>query len=163
MIFSVLAFLTLIISICIKDRKKSLTVQSINCVCESLYDFTIQAYTGAFLSLFNSIRSFIFINKDKFSKIFYFILLLIFESIIIANCYFTWIGYISLLPTIGSIVRTYCLWQSNMKLVRLSGLVTGVLFGSYYVYYQSWFMVSGYVILFISVLVAVYRIDFKKK
>ena len=163
MIFSVLAFLTLIISICIKNRKKSLTVQSINCVCESLYDFTIQAYTGAFLSLFNSIRSFIFINKDKFSKIFYFILLLIFESIIIANCYFTWIGYISLLPTIGSIVRTYCLWQSNMKLVRLSGLVTGVLFGSYYVYYQSWFMVSGYVILFISVLVAVYRIDIKNK
>ena len=80
MIFSILAFLTLIISICIKNRKKSLTVQSINCVFESLYDFTIQAYTGAFLSLFNSIRSFIFINKDKFSKIFYFILLLIFES-----------------------------------------------------------------------------------
>lgn len=163
MIFSVLAFLTLIISICIKNRKKSLTVQSINCVFESLYDFTIHAYTGAFLSLFNSIRSFIFINKDKFSKIFYFILLLIFESIIIANCYFTWIGYISLLPTIGSIIRTYCLWQSNMKLVRLSGLATGILFGLYYVYYQSWFMVSGYVILFISVLIAVYRIDIKKR
>ena len=51
MIFSVLAFIAVIVSICIKDRKKSLVVQSLNCICEAIYDFIISAFTGAVLSL----------------------------------------------------------------------------------------------------------------
>ena len=39
MIFSILAFLALVISICIKERKKSLCVQSLNCLFEAVYDF----------------------------------------------------------------------------------------------------------------------------
>ena len=77
------------------------------------YDFYINALTGAFLSLFNTIRSFLFINKDKFKRLFYLLLLIIFETVIVVNCYYTWNGFISLFPTIGSIIRTYCLWQSN--------------------------------------------------
>ena len=134
MIFSILAFITLIISICIKDRKRSLCVQSLNCLFEAIYNFIISAFTGAFLSIINLIRSFLFINKKKFSKRVYLIMLIIFESIIIINCLYTWQGIISLLPTIGSIIRTYCLWQSNMKLVRISGITPGLLYGSYYIY-----------------------------
>ena len=51
MIFSVLAFVALILSICIKDRNKSLFVQSLNCLFEAIYDFIINAFTGAVLSL----------------------------------------------------------------------------------------------------------------
>lgn len=68
-----------------------------------------------------------------------------------------------MLPTIGSIIRTYCLWQSNMKLVRLSGVTTGMLYGSYYLYYQSWFMVLGDLILLITGILAIYRNDLKKQ
>ncbi len=32
MIFSIFAFIALILSICIKDRKKSLFIQSLNCL-----------------------------------------------------------------------------------------------------------------------------------
>ena len=56
MIFSILAFITLIISICIKDRKRSLCVQSLNCLFEAIYNFIISAFTGAFLSIINLIR-----------------------------------------------------------------------------------------------------------
>ena len=63
MIFSILAFVALIISICIKERKKSLVVQSINCLLEAIYNFIISAYTGAVLSVINFIRTFLFINK----------------------------------------------------------------------------------------------------
>lgn len=68
MIFSVLAFVAVIVSICIKDRKKSLCVQSLNCIFEAIYDFIISAFTGAVLSIINFIRTCLFINKDKFSK-----------------------------------------------------------------------------------------------
>ena len=37
-LFSILAFLALIISVCVKERKKSLEIQSINCLFEALYE-----------------------------------------------------------------------------------------------------------------------------
>ena len=88
MVFSILALLAVCISICIKDRKKSLYVQSLNCFFETIYDFLISAFTGAILSIINLIRTFIFINKNKFSKSVYLIILFIFEGIIMINCYF---------------------------------------------------------------------------
>ncbi len=163
MIFSILAFIALIVSICIKERKKSLIVQSINCLFEAIYGFIIYAYTGALLSVLNFIRTFLFINKSKFNKTIYLLILLLFESIIIINCILTWNGYISLLPTIGSIIRTYCLWQSNMKLVRVSGITTGILYGSYYIYYNSWFMVLGDFILLITGIYALWQNDIRRK
>lgn len=162
MIFSILACIAIVSSICIKDRKKSLIVQSTSCIFESIYDFIINAYTGAVLSIFNFIRSIIFIQKDKISKSIYIFVLFLFEGIIIANCVLTWGGYISLLPTIGSIIRTYCLWQSKMKLVRISGITTGIFFGAYYIYYHSWFMVLGDAIILIAGIVALYKNDIKR-
>lgn len=162
-IFSILAFLTLFISICIKDRQNSLKVQSLNCMFEALYALSIKAYTGAVLGLVNFIRSSLFIKKEKFSTKFYLFLLIAFESIVVTNCIITWSGIISLLPTAGSIVRTYCLWQGNMKYVRMSGIISGALFGTYYIYYQSWFMVAGYILLCMLSLYNVWKIDLKNK
>ena len=161
MIFSILAFLALVISICIKERKKSLCVQSLNCLFEAVYDFIISAYTGAVLSIINFIRTFIFINKNKINKRIYLFILIFFEGIIIVNCLLTWSGLISLLPTIGSIIRTYCLWQSDMRLVRISGITTGIFYGTYYIFYQSWFMVLGDLILLLVGIYAVYKNDLK--
>ena len=162
MIFSILALLAVCVSISIKDRKKSLYIQSLNCLFEAIYDFIISAFTGAILSIINLIRTFIFINKNRFNKLVYLIILLLFEGLIIVNCYFSWAGWISLLPTIGSIIRAYCLWQSNMKLVRISGITTGIFYGSYYIYYHSWFMVGGDLILLITAIMALLKNDIRR-
>lgn len=163
MILSILAFIALILSICIKDREKSLGVQSLNCLFEAMYSFTINAFTGAFLSIINFIRTFIFMQSVKIKRNIYVFILIMFESIIVLNCIYTWNGIISLLPTIGSIIRTYCLWQSNMKLVRISGITTGILYGLYYSYYQSWFIVAGDIILLITSIISIYKYDIKKE
>ena len=162
MIFSILAFTTLFISICIRERKKSLTVQSLNCIFKGFYDLTLNAYTGAVLDLVNFIRSSLFINKEHFSKKLYLFLLILFEGIIIISCIYTWEGIISLLPTVGSFVRTYCLWQSNMKYVRISGIISGTLFSLYYIYYHGWLMAFGYVLLIIISLYNVCKVDLVK-
>ena len=117
----------------------------------------------AFLSIFNFIRNFIFIQSEKINKRIYLIILIIFECIIITNCIYTWNGTISILPTIGSIIRTYCLWQNNMKLVRISGMTIGILYGLYYLYYQSWFIVMGEIILLFTSLISIYKNDIKNK
>ena len=163
MIFSILAFIALILSICIKDRNKSLAVQSLNCIFEAIYAFIINACTGAFLSIINTIRTFIFIQGEKINKKIYTLILIIFESIIILNCIYTWNGLISILPTIGSIIRTYCLWQTNMKLVRISGITTGVTYGLYYLFYKSWFIVMGDIILVCISALNIYKNDINSK
>lgn len=163
MIFSVLAFFALILSICIQDRKKSLLVQAFNCLFEAIYGFIINALTGAVLSIINFIRTFLFMQNEKISKKIYLAILFLFEGIIIANCIYTWNGLISLLPTVGSIIRTYCLWQSNMKLVRISGITTGILYGLYYSYYQSWFLVLGDILLLCTSIISIYKNDRKNK
>lgn len=162
MIFSILAFLAVIISICITDRRKSLYVQSLNCLFEAIYGFLISAFTGAVLSIINFVRSCIFINQSKFTKKIYLLILIIFESLIIVNCIITWRGIISILPTIGSLIRTYCLWQTNMKYVRISGITSGLTYSLYYIYYEGWFMAFGYFLLLTTGLFAVYSMDFKE-
>ena len=161
MIFSILVIATLIISICIKDRKKSLCLQATSCLLEAIYNFTINAFTAGFLNIFNVFRTFIFINKNKFSKKIYLWILIIFECFVIFNMYRTWAGPISILPTLGTLIRTYCLWQSDMKLVRYSGITTAITYGAYYIYYQSTFMVIGDLILLITGIVSMYKYDVK--
>lgn len=163
MIFSVLAFIALVISICIKNRKISLRVQSLNCIFEALYAYTIGAFTGAFLGLFNFIRSSIFIYSEKINKKLYVFLLFIFEAVIIANCIYTWNGAISIFPSVGSIIRTYCLWQKDMKKVRISGVTTAIFYGIYYIYYQSLFLVLGYFVLLLVSMFSIYENDMKSK
>ena len=102
-------------------------------------------------------------QSEKISKKVYVLVLMIFEGIVIVNCIYTWNGYISLLPTIGTIIRTYCLWQTNMKMVRISGVTTGVLYGLYYCYYHSWFLVMGDIILLLTSMMSIYKNDVKNK
>ena len=146
-----------------KNPKQLVAIVSLAAIAALLIAFIVSAFTGAVLSIINFIRTCLFINKDKFSKKIYLLILIIFESVIAINCVFTWNGLISLLPTIGSMIRAYFLWQSNMKLVRISGITTGILYGSYYIYYQGWFMVLGYTILLIVGIYTFYKNDIKKK
>ena len=48
-----------------------------------------------------------------------------------------------------------------MKFVRISGITTGIFYGSYYIYYKSWFMVLGEMILLLIGIFEVYKNDIK--
>jgi len=50
-----------------------------------------------------------------------------------------------------------------MKLVRVSGITSGVLYGLYYSYYQSWFIVMGDVILLFTSIMSIYKYDRNRK
>ena len=161
--FSILAFIALILSICLKKRKRALIVQAFECLFSALYAFYISAITAGVIEIINAIRTSIFINKKKIGKSIYLGILIFFEILIMTNCYLSWAGVISLLPTIGSMIRTYCLWQSDMKWVRLSGITTGIFYGAYYIFYEGWFMVLGYTVLLLVSIYEMYINDFRKK
>lgn len=50
-----------------------------------------------------------------------------------------------------------------MKLVRISGITTGILYGFYYIYYHSWFMVLGDFILLLAGIYTLYKNDIRRK
>lgn len=155
LVLSVAVFATLIISISVRSRRQSLKIQSAGCLLEALYSFTIGALTGAFINVINFIRSGLFVRRDEFGRFSYLLILVFFDLVILGNCLLTWVGPVSLLPTIGSLVRTYCLWQSDMRLIRVSGITTGLSYGAYYAIYGGWLMVMGYALLLV---VGVYEI-----
>ncbi len=163
LIFSILAFIALIISITIKERKKSLKVQGLNCFFEFIYNVLIYAPTAAVLCVVNIMRTIIFTKNNKFSNNTYLIILLLFESIILTNCIITWEGWISILPTIGTLFRTYALWQTNMKVVRVSGVTTGITYGLYYLLHQGYVMLLGDIVLILVSLYSIYINDYKNK
>lgn len=58
-------------------------------------------------------------------------------------------------------IRTFCLWQDDMKYVRISGITTSILYGMYYIYYDSFFMMLGDLALLLVGIYAVYKNDIK--
>ena len=50
-----------------------------------------------------------------------------------------------------------------MKLVRISGVTTGILYGLYYSYYHSWFIVMGDIILLLTSIINIYKNDIKNR
>lgn len=154
-IFGIGALILIIISICVKRRKLSVFIQGSSCALQLIYELLIGATTAAIGEGVDVVRSALFIYKEKFSKWLYLAMLIAFEVFIVVSCIFTWDGPISLLPTIGAMLRTFAAWQSRMTLIRFAGIATGALYLPYFVYYDSPAMAIGYGIL---LLVGIYEV-----
>lgn len=154
---SVVVLLLIIVSICVKRRKLSIVIQGASCGLQLLYDLLIGAFTAAIAEAIDVVRSTLFVYREKFSRIVYVAMLVIFEAIIVISCVLTWDGAISLLPTIGGMVRTYAAWQPRMGPIRLAGVLTGILYVPYFIYYDSLIMALGYAILLLVGLYEVFK------
>lgn len=161
--FSLLVQFFLIVSIMSKRRKDSLAYQTLSGVFEVMYCLLIDAFTAGFIGVLSIIRSVLFANSKKIDKKTYRKLLAIFCLVVIVNCFITWSGPISLLPTFGTLFRTYALWQPKMSINRFSGITTAVTYGAYYAFYGGWIMVAGYVLLLGFSVYAMSKYDFGKK
>ena len=53
--------------------------------------------------------------------------------------------------------RAYCLWKDDMKLIRISGVIVGILYGIYYIYYGSTFMIIGYMLILLTSIYALLK------
>lgn len=53
--------------------------------------------------------------------------------------------------------RAYCLWKDDMKLIKISGIIVGLLYGIYYIYYRSTFMVIGDALILLTSIYALLK------
>ena len=148
LILSALTFVLICISLCVGTRRKSLKFQTLSCLTEATYNILNMSLTAAVMSGICWIRSIVYSRKSHYSKMTYRLILVLFIALIIGGCFVTWSGPVSLLLLPGSLLRTYSLWQSKMRLIRWSGAVSGLLGAIYYMCYGAWFIVAGYLLMF---------------
>ena len=144
-----------------KDRRKILFFAVIECFLHAIHYFLLGALTGAFLNIIGMARSGSFIYKDKNKFMKTNTLLYVFLGIYIVNAIFTWEGFITLLPTIGSMIICITAWQNNTKNIRRYAVVVQILWLIYGIYCGSYIVVASEVALMISTILAIIRLDIK--
>lgn len=58
---------------------------------------------------------------------------------------------------VASMTRAYCLCKDDIKLIRISGVIVGILYGTYYIYYRSTFMIIGYMLILLTSIYALLK------
>lgn len=162
-IIGVLALSNAVTSFQMKTHKKILLFQLISTALFVLHYALLGAYTGAILNAIAMVRSIVFINKDKaWARN---IAWLIFFCIIsIGTGCFTWNGsIISILPVLGILCTTVAFWIKTPKYVRMVAFPSSPLWLIYNIDCMAWGGAITEIINMISIIVAMIRLDFKKK
>ncbi len=121
------------------------------------------AYTGAILNAIALIRSVVFINKDKkwANSI---VWLVLFCVVSVSTGVLTWNGsMVSVLPVLGMLFTTVAFWIKIPKYVRMTAFPSSPLWLVYNISCNAWGGAITEVINMISIIVAMIRLDFKKK
>ncbi len=144
-----------------KTQKKIVLVQIIGCSFFTVHFFMLGAMTGAMLNFIAAIRAFVFANKDKkWGKSNWWIVF--FSVVCIIAVGFTWEGHLSLLPMLGMVLTTISWGIENASLVRIISLPSSPLWIVYNVAGASYAGVLTEVLVMISIISAIIRLDINR-
>lgn len=144
-------------------RNTILYTQVLACAAFSFHLFMIKAYTGMAVIPVILVRNLLFSRKKSSEwadKSFW---PWIFIFIFAVTIGITWEGKESLLPFIGTIMGTYALWQDTPAKMRLIALFTIPPWIVYYIIKGSSPGVAVCILLTISMLVGIVRLDIRSK
>lgn len=145
-----------------KTQKKIVTVQIISCTFFTVHFLMLGAYTGALMNFIAAVRSVVFANKDKkWAKSNWWIFA--FSLICIVAVGITWEGAESLLPMAGMVLTTISWGIEKASLVRLISLPSSPLWIIYNFMSKSMAGVLTEVLVMISIITAMIRLDLPKK
>ena len=171
-ILGYLAMIITILSYQAKTQKNIVTIQIFSTLTFTIHFILLEAYSGAILNLIGTIRAIIFSQRDKkwgahYVWVIIFILLTFlsyFLTVFIIIPEPTVKTYlVELLPTLGFIATTFSLRMNNAKLVRRYSLLNSPLWLTYDIINGSWGGAITETFSIVSILIAMFRLDFKKK
>ncbi len=116
------------------------------------------AYTGVAINVISVMQIIVFYffnKKDKHVPLYLFI---IFEAMYFAASVITWSGWVSVLMMVGSMVDFYTIWQTDIKVYRLVGVLPSVLFIGYDIAYRSYVSVGFDAVVLIIKIISVINI-----
>lgn len=156
-VFTVVMYILLGMTYYVKDRRKVLIIHFIATISVSIAYILLGAWTGLAMCVVVIIRNIIFLldekkngKRDTINKK-DIIILIVLYIISIVFAVFSYDGIFSLLSVFATLLNTYSVWQKDIKLYKLLGIPTGILWTLYNVYIMSIFgIISEGVILVCS-------------
>lgn len=162
-LFGLFALITWNVSVQLKDKKRVMAYQTIANFSYGLQYIFLGAITAGLMNFISVVRCFLLFEQEKkkekpSKKMFY-----IFSLIIIIIGFLTYKDITSLIPVLISLLYTYSVFQSDMKVFRIIFFIGGICWLSYNILVGAYVSVFGNVIEILSGLTAIIRYDIKKK
>lgn len=143
-IITIAYFGVLILSYLLQDRMKILITNFIAHIGQTTAMAMLNGYTGAAMSLIMTVRDLVLLMQEKkkakgkkVSERFDLIVLIVTVIAVILLTVFTYNGPLSLLSVIATLVTTFALWQKNVKMYKILGIVAGILWLAYNIVLMS--------------------------
>ena len=153
-IFVIIQYLFFVLTYHTKTKKQILIFNTIACASSALSFMFLSAYSGCVMSLLAVLRNYLFYKQEEkkdINNLIIVLLILAFLSII------TYDGILSLMPSIGTLLYTISVWQSNRKVYRMFGIPIEISWLIYHIYVLSIFGIILETILFIAVVIGIIK------
>lgn len=143
-VITILYYAILSSSYLLKDRKKILIANFIAHIGQTTAMAMLNGYTGAAMAIIMILRDVTLLiqemkkskGKDINQKL-DLVILIITVILILVLTIFTYNGLLSLLSVIATLITTFALWQKNVKIYKILGLIAGVLWLAYNIFILS--------------------------
>ncbi len=136
-----------------------LNLQFIGSFIYVLHFFLLSAWTGVAINAIVAVRNWVFIKKDTHTWAQHPAWLYVFMGLAILSLYFTWEGWISILPTIALCLGVYSRWQSKVAHIRLFALAGTFLWIPYVIVVHSYAGLATELVLGTAVLYGMWKHD----
>ena len=157
-LFGFFALVILIISFQNNNKKTLLKYQIFSSLFFSIQYLCLNAITGCLMNLMTMIRNIIYKMLKKTPLLFVSLIIII----MIILSVFSYNGLISLLPTIAVILYSVALWQKNLKITRITEIISCSLFIIYNINVLAIIGLISTIIELLFAIIAVYKFDIKK-
>lgn len=159
-IFGLIALLILVISFQKNDKDELLKYQIFSSLFFSLQYLFLNALTGSLMNIISIIRNVVFRKFNNKSSVAYLIIIVL---CMIGLSIFSYNGLISLLPTIAVVLYTFAIFQKNLTITRIVGIISCMLFIIYNINVLAITGLISIIIELIFVIIAIYRFDIRGK
>ena len=160
-IFTIIMFICLGKSYYSKDRKNLILLNIYAQIFQGLSTLLLKGFTGTVMSLVMIVNNIILYIKykknEKITKSENTIIFIILLAIIIGFSIITYDGWLSLLSILATIVLLIGIWQEDMKIYRIMGIIGSFLWLFYYIYLKSIFAIILESILIIATINSYYK------
>jgi hypothetical protein len=121
----------------------------------------LSAWTGALMNVIVIFRNWVFIKKDTRSWAGHPGWILFFILLSIGSLYFSWEGWISLLPVIAVILGIIGRWHDSPAVLRIYGLIGAFLWVPYTIVVHSYSGIVTQIFIIIAIIIGMIRHDRK--
>lgn len=167
-VLAVISYIFLALTFIVKGRYKLLFFKMFSAGFISLSYLLLQGYTGVAINLFVIFRTIVILLANKYqqkNKILDYIIIIVLSLLVILITIFTYESLFSILLGLSSFITNFALWQKNVLVYRILGLVSTVLSITYTIFKTSYLaaICQGIIIICIVVKLVLIIIDIKKQ